>query len=38
MIFKEVEEAIYEDTCCHVNKRGNDLIAAKVAEVIAALR
>jgi hypothetical protein len=38
MMFKDVREAIYEDTCCHVNKRGNDLIAARIAQAIAAGR
>jgi hypothetical protein len=34
MLFKDVEETIYEDDCCHVNQRGNDLIAAKLAEAM----
>jgi hypothetical protein len=38
MAFKNVEEPLYEDTCCHVNQRGNDLLAAKMAEKIAALQ
>ena len=34
MLFKDVEETIYEDDCCHVNQRGNNLIAAKLAEAM----
>ena len=34
MLVKDVEETIYEDDCCHVNQRGNDLIAAKLAEAM----
>ena len=34
MIFKDVAEPLYEDTCCHVNKRGNDMIAAEIATKI----
>jgi hypothetical protein len=37
MLFKDVQDAVYEDDCCHVNQRGNDLIAAKLAEAIAVL-
>src|SRR6266545_1413925 len=32
MLLKDAEETIYEDDCCH--QRGNDLIAAKLAEAI----
>jgi len=32
MLFKDVEETTYEDDCCH--QRGNDLIAAKLAEAM----
>lgn len=34
-IFKEVEETIYEDKCCHVNKKGNDLMAESIATIVA---
>jgi len=34
MLFKDVAEPIYEDKCCHVNKRGNDMVAEKVVEKI----
>jgi hypothetical protein len=37
-VFKDIDEPLYEDTCCHVNKHGNDLIARKIAEQIAACR
>ncbi len=36
MVFKTIEEPLYEDSCCHVNKRGNDLIAVRIAEILAA--
>jgi hypothetical protein len=38
MLFKNVDEPVYEDDCCHVNKRGNDLIALKIAATIASSR
>lgn len=34
-LFAEVEETIYVDDCCHVNARGNQLIAAAVAAALA---
>ena len=37
LLFKDVAETLYEDNCCHVNKRGNDLIAARLAAEIASL-
>lgn len=38
-LFSEVREPLYVDTCCHVNEKGNRLIAEAIARaVIAALR
>jgi hypothetical protein len=34
MMFREVEEPVYSDGCCHFNARGNELIAQEVARVI----
>jgi hypothetical protein len=34
MLFREVEEPVYSDGCCHFNARGNELIAQEVARVI----
>lgn len=34
MMFADVEETIYADSCCHVNDRGNELIAARIADTI----
>ena len=33
-IFKEVETPLYIDTCCHVNRLGNELMAERVAQEI----
>jgi hypothetical protein len=38
-LFSDVREPLYIDTCCHVNEKGNQLIADAIARaVIAALR
>lgn len=34
MIFSGVEEPIYIDDCCHVNEKGNEIMARKIATVI----
>lgn len=34
MLFADVDETIYVDACCHVNERGNALLAAHIAETI----
>lgn len=34
MIFKDHPEPIYIDTCCHVNRAGYDLIAARMALIM----
>ena len=34
MIFIDHPEETYNDTCCHLNKHGNDLLTKKIAEVI----
>ena len=33
-VFAETEETIYCDTCCHVNQRGDNILAAHVARAI----
>ncbi len=35
MLFAGVRETLYVDDCCHVNRRGNALLAAAVAEQVA---
>ena len=35
MLFRSVAEPVYSDPCCHINVRGNELIAQEVARVIA---
>ena len=38
-LYKEQAETIYRDRCCHVNRRGNDLLEdALVPEIIKALQ
>ena len=32
MIYKQIKEAVYEDTCCHVDKYGNDIVAKKIPQ------
>ncbi len=34
-IFTEVEETLYLDDCCHLNQRGNELLAQAIAAAIA---
>ena len=34
MIYKQTEDTVYEDRCCHVEKLGNDIIANKIASTI----
>ena len=33
-IFKTTREVIYADTCCHLNERGNEMIAVQIAKSI----
>lgn len=33
-IFADVAETIYVDSCCHVNERGNQIIAERIADII----
>lgn len=35
-IFRNSTETIYEDSCCHVNQRGNDMLAEALGDYIAA--
>jgi len=35
-IFKTTRESVYADTCCHLNERGNEIIATRIAEAIIA--
>lgn len=37
-IYARIETPIYKDTCCHVNAEGNKIMAAAIAEAIAADR
>ena len=34
-LFRDIEEPIYTDQCCHFNQQGNDLMAIRVAKQIA---
>jgi hypothetical protein len=34
-LFKDTGEALYIDSCCHLNQRGNDLLAAAIGDTIA---
>lgn len=36
MIFANVEEPLYADTCCHLNSRGYGIIATKIGKTIVA--
>jgi hypothetical protein len=36
MVFADYPEQTYSDTCCHLNERGNAILAQKMAAVIAA--
>jgi hypothetical protein len=35
-IFKEVADTVYRDNCCHLNERGNIIMAEKILEAIKA--
>jgi hypothetical protein len=35
MLFSDIDEVLYSDTCCHLNARGNELLAKEVALFIA---
>ncbi len=35
-VFAEVEEPLYRDACCHVNERGNRIVADAIADFILA--
>jgi len=37
-LFQDIEAPLYEDTCCHVNKQGIDLVARRIAAEIASAR
>ena len=34
MIFRDVDEPIYADSCCHYNQLGNDIQSRKIAQTI----
>ncbi len=34
-VFSRVEDTVYIDSCCHVNERGNDLLADAIVDIIA---
>ncbi|MEM7050802.1 MAG: hypothetical protein AAF604_14135 [Acidobacteriota bacterium] len=36
MLFAQVEETLYIDDCCHLNQRGNELMAAAIGEILEA--
>lgn len=38
MTFVDSEETLYIDSCCHFNRRGNEILAAEIARIIAASR
>jgi hypothetical protein len=33
-VFKDVRETTYQDWCCHLNQRGKDLVAQRMADII----
>ena len=35
-VFANTPEAVYRDSCCHINQRGNDILADAIADVILA--
>jgi hypothetical protein len=35
-VFRDVQEPVYRDECCHVNERGNTILAREMAAFIAA--
>lgn len=36
MLFRDHSELIYLDACCHLNDRGNEIMALRIAEVVCA--
>lgn len=34
MMFADVEESVYRDTCCHLNAHGDDLLAAEITRLV----
>ncbi len=34
LVFKDITDSIYTDACCHVNEKGNCLIATTIGEII----
>ena len=34
-VFRETEAAVYRDSCCHVNERGNQILAGAIAAFVA---
>ncbi|MEM7483227.1 MAG: hypothetical protein AAF481_18835 [Acidobacteriota bacterium] len=34
MLFADVRETLYIDDCCHLNQRGNELMAAAIVEIL----
>ena len=37
MVFRDIDETIYSDACCHYNDRGYAIVAEAIAEAIATL-
>jgi hypothetical protein len=35
-LFRGVQEAVYEDTCCHLSALGNEILARAIADVVVA--
>jgi hypothetical protein len=33
-LYADVEEPIYNDSCCHVGRRGNEILGAAIAEIL----
>lgn len=33
-VFKDISETLYTDDCCHFNKRGNEILAMAMAQII----
>ena len=36
MLFRDEPRTVYGDTCCHLNRLGNELMAAEIARAISA--
>jgi hypothetical protein len=34
MIFKDNSDVLYSDNCCHLNKKGYDIIANEICNII----